>query len=82
MSMAKQYRAAELNRIRREAVALTASGQSFEQVVGFMREELRSVDQTLATLGTAMKIVDKASKVAVRRDRDGRRDSAADGKGL
>jgi hypothetical protein len=67
MSMAKQYRAAELNRIRREAVGLTASGQSFEQVVGFMREELRSVDQTLAALGTAMKIVDRASKEAIRR---------------
>ena len=67
MSMAKQYRSSELNRIRREAVALTASGQSFEQVVGFMREELRSVDQTLAALGTAMKIVDKASKEAIRR---------------
>lgn len=69
MSMAKQYRSSELNRIRREAVALTASGQSFEQVVGFMREELRSVDQTLAALGTAMKIVDRASKEAIRRNK-------------
>ena len=64
MSMAKQYRASELTRIRREAVGLTASGQSFEQVVGFMLGELRSVDETLAALGTAMKIVDKASKEA------------------
>ena len=68
MGTAETYCAMELNRIRREAVTLTASGQSFEQVVGFMREELRLVDQTLATLGTAMKIVDRASKEAIRRN--------------
>lgn len=68
MRTAEEYRATELRRIRREAVDVTASGQSFEQVVGFMREELRLVDQRLAALGTALKIVDRASKEAIRRN--------------
>lgn len=68
MRAAEEYRATELRRIRREAVDVTASGQSFEQVVGFMQEELRLVDQRLAALGTAMKIVDRASKEAIRRN--------------
>lgn len=71
MSMAKQYRAAELSRIRRAAVDLTASGQSFETVVKFMRKELQRVDDTLAALGTAMRVVDQASKEAIRRNKAG-----------
>jgi len=68
MGTAETYCAMELNRIRREAVGLTASGQSYEEVVRFIQMELRDVDRAVATLGTAMKIVDGAINVAIRRN--------------
>ena len=68
MGTAEEYRATELRRIQREAVNLTASGQSFEEVVCHIQSELRCVDDTLAALGTAMKLVDRAIDEAMRRN--------------
>lgn len=72
MGTAEEYRATGLRRIRREAVDLTASGQSFEEVVRHIQTELRCVDDTLAALGTAMKLVDRAINEAVKRNTVGR----------
>jgi hypothetical protein len=68
MSPTEEYRGNELRRIRREAVDLTAGGQSFEAVVNHIQKELRCVDDTLAALGTAMKLVDRAINEAIRRN--------------
>lgn len=49
-------------------------GKSFEKVVRHMQTELRCVGKTVATLGSAMKIIDRAINVAIKLDTGGRGD--------
>lgn len=67
MTTARHYFDREMNRIRLQAVDLASGGQSHEQIVVFIRSELRALKQTLAALGAAMSIVDRASREAMAR---------------